>query len=298
MGMQILIMPFFSVLFFLIIFAKIKFKPMNSLKNAIKIFLWKFWMIRGILFCDRKQPGADKIRRAVRQTLYRKTAPEERLRIEKIEDIRKRFAADSTPVDVTDYGAGDPDSQRSEAEMAEGQTQTTTYSAISMGSKPPLWAHLLFQLVREFRPNCVLELGTCIGISAAYQATAQKLNGKGRLVTLEGSQAIASLAEKNLDSLRLDNAAVVCGKFSDSLPCVLKGHPAPDYVFIDGHHDEKATIGYYEQLLPALSPGAILIFDDISWSEGMKRAWKKISRDKNTVCSINLRMIGICLTRY
>ena len=48
------------------------------------------------------------------------------------------------------------------------------------------------------------------------------------------------------------------------------------YAFIDVHHDDKATVACFKQILPYIADEAVIVFDDISWSDGMKRAWKKI----------------------
>ncbi|MDR3218823.1 MAG: class I SAM-dependent methyltransferase [Dysgonamonadaceae bacterium] len=270
---------------------------MNSLKNSIKNILWKFWLYRGIKSLKKTDPLQAKIRCAIAETIRPAIGQEAKGRIREIEQLRNRFAQDETPVIVTDYGAGNPDSRRSENEMQQGFSQTATYGDISLGSKPALWAFLLFNLIKIFQPLRALELGTCIGISASYQATAQKLNGKGRLITIEGSEAIAALARKNIRSLQLDNVEVVCGRFKDVLPAVLQDNQPFDCVFIDGHHDEQATIDYFEMILPALSSGALLIFDDISWSVGMKNAWQKISCDERIALAVDLKMLGLCLIR-
>jgi predicted O-methyltransferase YrrM len=291
-------MPFFCLFFFfLIIFAKIKFNLMNSLKKGIKNILWRFWMYRGTKSLPKSDASADKIRCAVNETIYHKMSPDEKVRLNAIEQIRKDFTENPTPVNITDFGAGDPESKRSNDEMLNGITQPTTYGAICLGSKPALWALLLYKLIRKFQPQKALELGTCIGISASYQAIAQELNGMGSLTTLEGAEAIAQIAEKNIASLQLNNVKVVCGRFSDTLSKVLEENQTIDYVFIDGHHDEQATMDYYEMLLPYLSPGALLVFDDISWSEGMKRAWKKIRCDEKVDLSVDLTMLGICIIK-
>jgi hypothetical protein len=44
-----------------------------------------------------------------------------------------------------------------------------------------------------------------------------------------------------------------------------------------------------------LADGALLVFDDISWSGGMKRAWKTIILDERVKISVDLRQIGICI---
>jgi predicted O-methyltransferase YrrM len=55
-------------------------------------------------------------------------------------------------------------------------------SAAKMGtgsSKSRNWALLLYHLLRRFRPTSCVELGTCLGLSGAYQAAALKSNGAG-----------------------------------------------------------------------------------------------------------------------
>ena len=49
---------------------------------------------------------------------------------------------------------------------------------------------------------------------------------------------------------------------------------------IDGHHDEQATIAYFEKFIPYLSKNSIIVFDDISWSDGMRRAWNTIEKNE------------------
>ena len=269
---------------------------MNKLKNRIKIILWKYWMYRGMKSINHSGMSASKIKQAISETINNNINSEEKEWISRIEKIREQFAGNPTPVTIIDFGAGNPDSQRSDEEMAQGKASYTTYGEISLGSKPALWALLLFKLIREIQPETAVELGTCIGISATYQSVAQQLNGKGRLISIEGSEAIACLAKKNIESLNLKNVEILCGTFNNILPNVFKKYSPLNYVFIDGHHDESATILYFEMLLPHLSSGAILVFDDISWSDGMRRAWKKISKHSAVKFAVDLKMIGICGT--
>jgi predicted O-methyltransferase YrrM len=162
-------------------------------------------------------------------------------------------------------------------------------------SKPPAWSLLLFELVRAFRPRNCIELGTCLGISAAYQAAALRLNGAGTLVTLEGAEALAGLSRLHLRELGLDNVTVVAGRFQDKLPGILRHGPPVDYAFIDGHHDEKATLEYYRLFLPALAGCAVLVFDDIAWSDGMRRAWSAIRSADGVGLSVDLGPVGLCV---
>ena len=68
-----------------------------------------------------------------------------------------------------------------------------------------------------------------------------------------------------------------------------------DYAFVDGHHDELATLSYFEQILPFMTESSIIVFDDISWSRGMERAWNAIIENESIKASVNLFKLGICV---
>lgn len=157
------------------------------------------------------------------------------------------------------------------------------------------WAAILFRLLREFRPNVGFELGTCVGVSGAYHAAAMKLNQTGHLVTFEVHDAKIEIARANFESLGLDNVDIVEGPFQETLEQELVKRAPVDYVFIDGQHEEKATIDYFHMSLPHISDKAVFVFDDINWSDGMKRAWKVIRDHPRTKVAVDLHRIGICL---
>jgi predicted O-methyltransferase YrrM len=154
---------------------------------------------------------------------------------------------------------------------------------------------VLFQLVRETQPDSCLELGTAVGISAAYQAAALRLNGRGRLITLEGGRSLADHAEGNLRALGLaEQVEVRAGRFSDTLGDALEDGDPFDYVFIDGHHEEQATVDYFLQVAPRMSIGGVMVFDDVDWSEGMARAWASIRQDPRVTATAAVGPLGIC----
>lgn len=140
-------------------------------------------------------------------------------------------------------------------------------------------------------------MGTCVGISAAYQATALRLNGGGRLFTLEGASPLARIATRTLSELGLDQVTVVQGRFQDTLETVLRENAPVDVVFVDGHHDEQATLRHFEQVRPHLSAGALLVFDDIRWSGGMARAWRAVAESPDTALAVDLGSLGLCVAR-
>lgn len=223
-----------------------------------------------------------------------KFSADERAAIDRIEALRERTNRDETPLVFTDFGAGAETDTRSSGEMSSGSSETETVGEVCRTrSKPPIWAQFLFQLVRETKPQSCIEMGTCLGISASYLGAALKLNGSGKLVTLEGAPSIADFARGQLNSLDLDNVAVVTGQFSDTLASTLEALKPVDFVFVDGHHDGPATIEYFQQIRPYLSENAVMVFDDISWSPGMRAAWEEIARED--LDAYDFTNLGVCM---
>jgi len=241
-------------------------------------------------------PRASAIATAIADAVSGDAPPDERSWIERIEKLRRRLYASAEKLDVVDYGAGSADMSLSAEQMYEGRTiETTVGERAARASQPPQWCLLLMRLVRELEPASCLELGTSVGMSAAYQAAALELAGKGELVTIEGSPAVADLARANLSELGLGRVEVRTGRFQDVLDELLRERAPIDYAFIDGHHDEQATVSYFRQLLPHLSDGAVLVFDDITWSAGMRRAWRAILDEEAVTASADLEDVGICV---
>jgi predicted O-methyltransferase YrrM len=211
--------------------------------------------------------------------------------------LRRGLAASPEELEIIDYGARSGKSKLTAEEMYRGRVRHRTVRDVGAGaSKTDRTPLLLFRLVRELKPRTCIELGTSLGLSACYQAAALKLNGEGRLVTLEGADSLASMAARNFASLGLDNVEVARGRFQDTLPGVLAANPAIDHVFIDGHHDETATIRYFELFLPRLAGTAVVVFDDIRWSKGMKRAWDAICGRPSVRVSVDLGSLGLIST--
>ena len=273
---------------------------MSTIKSMIKSIVIKGYRYLAKIKLSQlrkiKKPAADKVINAIHDAIKNNLNSEEKKWVDRIEAKRKLLNSSSTKISITDFGAGKPDLALTEDKMYQGVNRDTTVGeTCQIASKPYFWSILLFKLIREFKPSNCIELGTCLGISGAYQASAQKLNKRGKLITLEGAKSLASLAEKNLQQLGLDNTHVVSGRFQDNLEKVLTENKPIDYAFIDGHHDMKATISYFEKFMPYLAKNSILVFDDISWSDGMRYAWKYIVKNKNIKISLDLGVIGICV---
>lgn len=238
----------------------------------------------------------NRLGKTIRAVLQKLSDKEEKNSTDKIEHLRKQLNQSTIKIEVVDYGAGSPALNLSNEQIIKGRITNKIVGDISRFENIILpWSLLLFKLIREFKPNLCLELGTSLGLSTAYQVTALELNKKGKIYTLEGSESLASIAQNNLIKLDLNRFQIITGRFDDTLDDILKDLKQIDHVLIDGHHNEFATLNYFEKIYPFLSDNSIMIFDDIYWSVGMQRAWRKISNDNRVQASIDMGSMGICI---
>jgi predicted O-methyltransferase YrrM len=234
---------------------------------------------------------------ALQESLAQSLSAQEREAIARIEQRRSFLLDSDASISVIDFGAGSSSSNRTRVEMEKGVPLVIPVADTAAASKSKFWATILFKFIRKLEPLSCLELGSCVGISASYQATALKLNGKGAIVTLEGSPEVARLAQETLDLLEIRNASIVTGPFHQTLAGVLEKSRPVDFFFNDGHHDHDAVIRYFNESMPYLADDAVVVFDDISWSIGMRKAWHEIEEDSRVWASIDLESIGVALIR-
>ena len=224
-------------------------------------------------------PAAELLRRS----LARRLDAAERAWTERIEQRRSELEVDARVVAFEELGSA---RRREIGELCRTASASAT------------WAQLLFRLVRAVRPERCLELGTCLGISACYQGAALRLNGEGRLITIEGRPEVAAIAGETI--AQLDLGAEIESRvdwFEDGLGRALADLERLDYGFVDGHHDGGATLEYFAQIRARLSSGAILVVDDIDWSAGMREAWDAIAGDSATAGAVDLGRLGVWICR-
>jgi predicted O-methyltransferase YrrM len=269
-------------------------------RALVKSFISLIWKLKAKRTASRLSRYEEVYPKLIGETLTdvlsHNVSKEEEEWINKIHSLRKKLELSDEKIELVDFGAILPDSNISEQELKAGKTVISTVGAKCKScSELFFWVFILFKLIRKFKPTSCLELGTCMGLSASLQASALKLNGKGRMITMEGSPSLACIANKNFQSLNLDNIEVKVGRFQDTLPEILKQHGPFDYVFIDGHLDGTATVNNFNQIIPFVADKALFIVDNISWSESMKRGWKSIEANERIKITFHLRQMGICI---
>lgn len=204
---------------------------------------------------------------------------------EKIESLRKSLLSKREAITIEDLGAG----SRTQS-FRQRSIQQIAKSAV----KPPKYSHLLYRLIRHYQPSNIIELGTSLGITTAYLASA---NPKAKVVTIEGSKEIYKLANDHFKQLQLNNIQSLPGNFDVVLPTVLQAYDTIDVGYIDGNHRYQPTINYFQQFLQKKHNDTILIFDDIHWSREMEQAWDEIKQHPSVRCTIDVFFLGFVFFR-
>ncbi|MBS1974301.1 MAG: class I SAM-dependent methyltransferase, partial [Bacteroidetes bacterium] len=181
-----------------------------------------------------------------------------------VEALRQQLLTESNIIHVEDFGAGS-------SMIKTNQRSISSIARFSAKSKK--WGQLLFRIANYYQPKTIVELGTSLGLSSAYLASADP---KSKLFTVEGSSEIALAAQGNFRSLQLHNIESLTGNFDDVLPGLLKKNDSFDLAFIDGNHRRDPTLKYFRMLSDRSRPSSIIIFDDIHWSTEMEEAWEII----------------------
>ncbi len=202
-----------------------------------------------------------------------------------IERRRELLLACQDVLDVTDFGsAGSPEGK---------QVQRRVCDIARTHLERPKIGQLLFRLVNfiaqhEKRPLEILELGTSLGVTTAYLASA---GSRHRVMTLEGSEAVLRVAQGVWRALRLENIEWQQGNIDDTLfKCARE---KLDLAYVDANHTFEATMRYVRFLLPRMNEKGVIVIDDIHHSEQMEQAWAALKDDARVTTSMDLYHVGL-----
>ena len=121
---------------------------------------------------------------------------------------------------------------------------------------------LLKTLVAISRARHVIEIGTFTGFSALCMAEA--LPDGGELITCDIDPKAVAIAQSFFD--RAPQGTKISVRLGDALTTLRALPPTPyfDLAFIDA--DKERYLDYYEEILPRLHPGGLVVADNTLWS--------------------------------
>lgn len=248
---------------------------LHIIKSYLK-FLWKAKNEHGI--------HSPFVYNLVTQCFYDKTKYPE---YKNLEEYRNSFLKNQNTIEVTDFGAG--------SRVFKSNTRQIGKIAKTAGITQNN-AKLLFRLVKYFKPNSILEIGTSLGLATSALSLG---NRNAKTITLEGCPNTLSTAKNQFQLLKFDtvNINFINTEFSNYLKNYSLNTSCCELIYFDGNHSKKATLDYFELLLPTITNDTIWIFDDIHWSKDMEEAWKTIKNHSKVTVTIDTFQWGIVFFR-
>ena len=203
-----------------------------------------------------------------------------------LKNYRNELLENKDTIEITDFGAG--------SRVFKSNTRPIAQIAKTAGISPKR-AELLYRIVNYFQPDTILEIGTSLGLATSALSLG---NPKASITTLEGCSNTMAIAKNQLLKFNCNNIECVVTEFNNYLQnCQLKTENC-QLIYFDGNHSKKATLDYFELLLPTITNETVWIFDDIHWSADMEEAWKIIVNHPKVTVSIDTFQWGLVFFRY
>lgn len=202
-----------------------------------------------------------------------------------LKNYRNSLLANKNTIEVTDFGAG--------SRVFKSNKRAINQIAKNAGISSKR-AELLFRITNYFQPENILEIGTSLGLATSALALG---NPKTKISTLEGCPNTIAIAKNQCQLQNLYNIEFVNTEFSSYLSTQNLEPKTQNLIYFDGNHSKKATIAYFELLLPTITNDSIWIFDDIHWSIDMEEAWKIIKIHPKVTVTLDTFQWGIVFFR-
>ena len=202
-----------------------------------------------------------------------------------LKDYRNSLLLNKNTIEVTDFGAG--------SRVFKSNKRQISKIAKTAGVSPKR-AELLFRIVKYFQPENILEIGTSLGLATTALALGNK---KAKITTLEGCANTINQCQLQLQKFNINNVECVNTEFSSYLSNFQLPISNFQLIYFDGNHSKKATVDYFELLLPTITNDSIWIFDDIHWSKDMEEAWETIKNHPKVKVTIDSFQWGIVFFR-
>jgi len=203
-----------------------------------------------------------------------------------LEEYRNSLLQNKKSISVSDFGAGSKVFKSNSREIAK------IAKTAGISTKR---AELLFRITHYFQPESILEIGTSLGLATSALSLG---NPTAKITTLEGCPETTKIAQNQFRQFGLSNVNLVTTEFRNYLTNNQLSIINYQLIYFDGNHSKKATLDYFELLLPTITNETVWVFDDIHWSSDMDEAWEMIKKHPKVTVTIDTFQWGLVFFRY
>ena len=202
-----------------------------------------------------------------------------------IENRRKLLLSSKKSIQILDLGAGS---------RINKSNIRSIRSIAKNAEKPAKFGKLFYRLIKRFNAQTIVELGTSLGITTLYLAKAAP---SATILSFEGCPETAKIAHENLSNTQIKNVEIVVGNIDNTLSKSLQPLEKIDFAYFDANHKYEPTLRYFKTCLPYAHNDSLFVFDDIYWSDEMKKAWEEIKSHPQVTLTVDLFWIGLVFFR-
>lgn len=206
-----------------------------------------------------------------------------------LKKYRESLLQNHNTINVTDFGAG--------SKVFKSNIREISKIAKTAGITQER-AALLFRIVKYFKPESILEIGTSVGLATAALSAG---NPSAKIITLEGCPETSKTAQLQFKNFGLENIHAIVSEFETFLenrqPTTGNRQPTYQLIYFDGNHQKQATLQYFDLLLPTATNDSVWIFDDIHWSDDMEQAWELIKKNPKVTVTVDTFQWGLVFFR-
>lgn len=124
----------------------------------------------------------------------------------------------------------------------------------------PKTGRMLYYFVRIWQPKVLIEIGTSIGYSAIWMASAMEENDLGKIVTIESHDRRFGQAEKNIEESGLAHRITQVKGHAPEVVGQAISEPL-DMAFFDATKQE--TQSFFDAILPHMNRGGLIVVDNV-----------------------------------
>ena len=192
-----------------------------------------------------------------------------------LKNYRNSLLQNKNTIEVTDFGAG--------SRVFKSNLRAINQIAKNAGISSKR-AELLFRIVNYFQPTTILEIGTSLGLATSALSLGNK---DSKIITLERCLKTLNQCQLQLQKFNINNVECVNTIFEDYLKSFDFRLSTFNLIYFDGNHSKKATLEYFELLIPTITNDSVWIFEDFHWNSDMEEVWEIIKNHPKVTVTID-----------
>jgi len=156
--------------------------------------------------------------------------------------------------------------------------------------KPAKLDQMLYRLAAFFKPDKIVEIGACPGITTLYLRQAVT---DAAIYAWEEDAETFDIAQDTFKKAAIDDINLITGKYEKVMPRLINALDKLDFVLIGSDLQKVTILKYFELCLPKTYDKTVLIFYGIYQNEDMKQAWAAIKAHPKVTVTVDLFWMGL-----